>query len=388
MVKADDRSVDVSISEIREASYQIRSQGVDRNSDEYIGLKNSIAADGILEPVVLAPSGSKYELLLGARRVAIAKELEMKTVPAVIRNSANDLDIRAWRLVENVHRVGLTDEEKGQGIKAIYEKSGYKMAQVIQFLTVINSRRYAERDAQSPNPKKYKYIVNQSRGGYREGSGRKQTTDIPEEFISLMDRVGYSAATQTFLLKYIGIVPEPIRRQAEEEGLSIQKKTLLTHPDILKEPEAARHLIDKMRGMTYSEAKSERDQEIYNVRKGDVYVKDEVSGETLRHDFKVEPIKKGDRASVKDHRAILADIEMHMFPLCDVLCGENESNCDVDIIKGTKKFRVDLFKKVNRHDLVLYHNYLSGLKVVVDNSLKIIEEEMDSRNMKDQLLKE
>ena len=53
-------------------------------------LKESVALNGVLEPVLLRPKGDGYEMLSGHRRMAVCKELGIESIPSVVRNLSDD----------------------------------------------------------------------------------------------------------------------------------------------------------------------------------------------------------------------------------------------------------------------------------------------------------
>ena len=53
-------------------------------------LKESVALNGVLEPVLLRPKGDGYEMLSGHRRMAVCKELGIETIPAIVRELDDD----------------------------------------------------------------------------------------------------------------------------------------------------------------------------------------------------------------------------------------------------------------------------------------------------------
>jgi len=78
-------------------------------------LIQSIREKGILQPITL---DSDYNLQAGGRRVHAATCLELKEVPALIRESSGLLDLREVELIENAHRKDFTWQEKA---KLIFE---------------------------------------------------------------------------------------------------------------------------------------------------------------------------------------------------------------------------------------------------------------------------
>ena len=71
-------------------------------------LANSIREIGVLQPVLVRPTGDdQYELIAGERRWRAARRAGLAVVPAVVR-ATDDLGSVERALVENLHRQDLT----------------------------------------------------------------------------------------------------------------------------------------------------------------------------------------------------------------------------------------------------------------------------------------
>ena len=73
------------------------------SDEEHVALRNSVATRGIVEPLLLrhrAQGG--LEVVTGARRLQVARELGMARVPAIVRDLADReaLMVAAWSTVE------------------------------------------------------------------------------------------------------------------------------------------------------------------------------------------------------------------------------------------------------------------------------------------------
>jgi len=76
-------------------------------------LTQSIKEVGLLQPpVVRETSPGKYELIMGERRFRAAKAAGLKTIPVIIRATA-DNDLLRDALIENIHRSQLNALEEG-----------------------------------------------------------------------------------------------------------------------------------------------------------------------------------------------------------------------------------------------------------------------------------
>ena len=72
----------------------------------------SIKEIGILQPPVVRKSGERYQLIMGERRLRAAKLAGLRTIPVIIRQTANNELLRE-ALIENIHRSQLNALEEG-----------------------------------------------------------------------------------------------------------------------------------------------------------------------------------------------------------------------------------------------------------------------------------
>ncbi|PZV08730.1 MAG: chromosome partitioning protein ParB [Leptolyngbya sp.] len=78
-------------------------------------LTQSVKEHGILEPLLVRPSGSSYELIAGERRYRAAQTVGLKEVPVVIREF-DDRQALQVALIENLQRDDLNPVEETEGI--------------------------------------------------------------------------------------------------------------------------------------------------------------------------------------------------------------------------------------------------------------------------------
>ena len=75
-------------------------------------LVHSITEIGLLQPVVVRPLGhGQYELVIGERRLRACKAAGLATIPAIVRDTADD-DLLRDALLENLHRSQLNPLEE------------------------------------------------------------------------------------------------------------------------------------------------------------------------------------------------------------------------------------------------------------------------------------
>jgi ParB family chromosome partitioning protein len=80
-------------------------------------LAASVAAVGVLQPIVIRPQEDRFQIIMGERRVRAAKLAGLATIPAVVRLTGEDALLRD-ALIENIHREDLNPLEEA----AAYEQ--------------------------------------------------------------------------------------------------------------------------------------------------------------------------------------------------------------------------------------------------------------------------
>lgn len=89
--------------------------------EESLGeLTSSIQQIGVLQPVLVRPTGSGFELIAGERRWRAAGRAGLATIPAVVRTT-DDLATVEQALVENLHRQDLTALEEAAAYHQLIE---------------------------------------------------------------------------------------------------------------------------------------------------------------------------------------------------------------------------------------------------------------------------
>jgi len=98
--------------------------------DKALGeLAASIEQHGILQPLVITPNGEKFYIITGERRWRAAKLAGIKTIPAVVRTTAQ-LERLELALVENVQRVNLSPLEQAASIQYLHEQFSLDFATI------------------------------------------------------------------------------------------------------------------------------------------------------------------------------------------------------------------------------------------------------------------
>jgi ParB family chromosome partitioning protein len=95
----------------------------------------SIREIGVLQPIVVRPlvgaikGGPQYELIMGERRLRATKALGLATIPAVVKNTADE-DMLRDALLENLHRANLNPLEEASAYQQLLADFGITQDQL------------------------------------------------------------------------------------------------------------------------------------------------------------------------------------------------------------------------------------------------------------------
>jgi ParB family chromosome partitioning protein len=108
----------VPLGRLRPCSFQPRKEFSDSALRE---LADSIREQGIVQPLIVRPSGDGYELIAGERRWRAAQLAGLAEVPVIIRE-ASDAAVLELALIENLQREDLNPLEEAQGYQQLIEQ--------------------------------------------------------------------------------------------------------------------------------------------------------------------------------------------------------------------------------------------------------------------------
>lgn len=90
-------------------------------------LAESIAARGVLQPILVRPAGEpgRFEIVAGERRWRAAQRAQLHKIPAIVR-SFDEAGTAEVALIENVQRADLGPLEEADAYAALVERFGHK----------------------------------------------------------------------------------------------------------------------------------------------------------------------------------------------------------------------------------------------------------------------
>lgn len=107
------------VDQLQPGKYQPRSY---MNEDALQTLADSIAAQGIMQPILVREVGpEKFEIIAGERRWRASQKAGLTEVPVLVREIADEAAL-AMALIENIQREDLNPLEEAMGIKRLIDE--------------------------------------------------------------------------------------------------------------------------------------------------------------------------------------------------------------------------------------------------------------------------
>jgi len=99
----------------------------DLNTEALQELADSIATQGVMQPIIVRPTGdNKYEIIAGERRWRATQQAGLDTIPAIVREVTDEATI-AMALIENIQREDLNAME--ESLALIRLRDEFKLTQ-------------------------------------------------------------------------------------------------------------------------------------------------------------------------------------------------------------------------------------------------------------------
>jgi ParB family chromosome partitioning protein len=96
-------------------------------------LAASIAARGLIQPVVVRRRGGAFQLVAGERRWRAAQKAQIHEIPAIIRD-IDDREAIAIALIENIQREDLSPVEEARAYQRLAEDDGLTQAEIAEMV--------------------------------------------------------------------------------------------------------------------------------------------------------------------------------------------------------------------------------------------------------------
>jgi ParB family chromosome partitioning protein len=97
-------------------------------------LARSIAARGVIQPVVVRPVGpNRYQLVAGERRWRASQRARVHEIPAIVRK-LDEREVTALALIENLQREDLNPVEEARAYQRLSENDGLTQQEIATFV--------------------------------------------------------------------------------------------------------------------------------------------------------------------------------------------------------------------------------------------------------------
>ena len=123
-----DALIEIGIDQVVANSNQPRKSFETSSLDE---LTASVRASGVIQPIIVRPSGSGYQLIAGERRWRAARQAGLDRIPAIVRE-ASDAESLELALVENLLREDLNPMEEAEAYRQLLHQFGWTQEQLGQ----------------------------------------------------------------------------------------------------------------------------------------------------------------------------------------------------------------------------------------------------------------
>jgi len=123
-IEVVDEIVNIPLDSLYIAKGQVRLRNVNAGIDD---LAESIRVMGLLEPILVAPSGQRagmYEVIAGQRRFLAHERLGLPNIRAIIRKEADEMQVKAISLTENLLRQDVPLADKIDACTQLFKRYG------------------------------------------------------------------------------------------------------------------------------------------------------------------------------------------------------------------------------------------------------------------------
>jgi ParB family chromosome partitioning protein len=98
-------------------------------------LAQSIKENGVIEPIIVRPNGSsdRFVIIAGERRFKAAEIAQLATIPAVVRDVADEDALRI-QIIENVQRENVPFMEEAYGLQQLRDEHALDVAEICKLV--------------------------------------------------------------------------------------------------------------------------------------------------------------------------------------------------------------------------------------------------------------
>jgi ParB/RepB/Spo0J family partition protein len=99
---------------------------------ELAGLTRSVRKNGVIQPIVVRPKGKRFVLIAGERRLRASVDAGKVTIPAVVRDVTDQVDIIELQLIENIQKAAVPYMEEAYGIQKLRDRGTLDIKEIAE----------------------------------------------------------------------------------------------------------------------------------------------------------------------------------------------------------------------------------------------------------------
>lgn len=378
-----DKLLEIPVGKIALSKYDVRKYPEDK--DEFNSLKQSIGEEGLVNPLtVIGQKDGTYLLVAGRRRFKACTELGMKKVPVFVKSDnsvewENDL----ISVIENLHRRELKDGERSYGILHAYEIAGYTKEEAFKGTEYLHNH---------PELLSESSLLDTTKSNKPKQKRQTKGFKPDKKFLQVCKKIGYSPVWQSKLLQLTRNIEEETLKKADTAGLSTQKKIMLAHPRLQKHPRIQNVLVKRLaERQSQTDAQDRVSQTILDLDTG--YLSPSKTGEEYVYGGINRDTIKGNKQEAKGPEEHYLDVVGNCDKLLQSLTGHKltrgEFHYSKEIIENSRAHRLNIVKNYSDYRTLNTLNSwsLQMVKLAIDDMIKIVDEELDVLDDKNEMAK-
>lgn len=215
---AEETVTQIPLGDIRPNPYQPRKTF---DADALQELADSIAENGVLQPIIVRKSAAKgYEIVAGERRHRASQIAGQEMIPAIVREMDEEMMIK-YAVLENLQREDLTPLEEADAYQMMMERLGMTQEKVADALG--KSRSHVANHLRLRSlPAEVKELLNAEKLSMGQARALRGMTDE-----QAMIRLAHRAASENLTVRELErMVAESKRQDTKKKSQPKQKKSV------------------------------------------------------------------------------------------------------------------------------------------------------------------
>jgi len=230
-------------------------------------LAESIKEHGVLSPIIVRPSGKKYEIIAGERRFKASRQAGLKEVPAIIKKVSNG-DARIISLIENIQREDLNDIDRASALRELKVNLGSPWETIAKSLG-LTKRRVLDLVGLLDLPDEIKEDIRQKKLTEKHGRALRQLLDQAEVLRDVFNFLKEKKLTGEQSLELVRKVKSEPGFTIDQAFKNIGEPTENEHKIIKKPQETFFSDVEKLtrtiKKINHKELKKEEKQKIVSL---------------------------------------------------------------------------------------------------------------------------